>query len=182
MNARSIALFGALFGLAVVSCGDECDVPGEKWCEGGVRYWCRGGGEGSSFGVSTELHEETCDLACIERDDDAACVIAQEPCPAGAEKVCIGNILASCEEVGYPVEWKDCSLEWGDDHCVELADGTNAACAYSSEPCANDGDEMCSTDVLGAWWLCSDGVWNIEEHCEPGGVCVQTSSTEVICE
>jgi hypothetical protein len=101
-------------------------------------------GDHSEFGNMIDL-ESTCNPGmCAQVPDkisvsDAYCKATNDPCPAGAEQICAGEMLAECQPNHDARYVKDCprwaksAFDANDGHCVQDSSG-KAQCVYTLPP------------------------------------------------
>lgn len=159
---------------------------GDKWCEGNVvmTCYCDSSGVGSVYSCDDEAFL-SCDdygATCVELGERrAACELSGAECPEGVPSICVGDLIADCEEFGTPLLSVDCPASPPENYCVFSESANQAFCALSPDPCAPDGSEICIDQDQ--YWTCEYGFWLEHGWCEqPGEVCTEHADGGVTCE
>jgi hypothetical protein len=179
---RKLVLCVGLAGCSVF--GDVCDPDRPSHCEGTTRVVCYSGGDGGSPSIG----HEPCDVACIDDDDGAVCVLTTDPiaaCTTEGEAVCFGNQPTDCA-MGFPVQ-PLAGTECGDGSPACFVCDGFGQCGIREDPLCGpavrttcDGTSTivgCSIGLAGHGPMCG---WRIGEYaCTPDTTCTTTVSNVI---
>lgn len=121
-------------------------------------YLSGGGGHRSARKLTKTTDCADRGLVCSEETGRARCVFEEARCAGRAQgaALCVGNVLATCEEgASHPLPDVDCSGDGVAKFCVESEQ--TARCSPFPESCSEDAADRCEFDRVVS---CVDQIWS----------------------